>query len=87
MALQKTIVLNTNLGTTATFENAYIYVNSVKIEKGFGRALVQTKKEKGGQVLEQKGYSFEYKIDGLNPIAQAYIHLKNVPEFVGALDC
>jgi hypothetical protein len=87
MALQKTLTLTTNLGTQATFENAYIRVDSVKVQKGFGRALVQTHKEKDGQVLEQNGYSFEYKLDGLNAIAQAYVHLKSLSEFSGAVDC
>jgi hypothetical protein len=87
MALQKTLTLTTNLGTQATFENAYIRVDSVKVEKGFGRALVQTHKEKDGQVLEQEGFSFEYKLDGLNPIAQAYAYLKSLPKFTGAVGC
>ena len=87
MALQKTVTLTTNLGTQATFENAYIRVDSIKIEKGFGLALVQTHKEKDGQVLEQNGYSFEYKLEGSNPIAQAYNHLKSLTEFSGATDC
>lgn len=87
MALQKTITLTTNLGTQATFENAYIRVYSVKIQKGFGQALVQMHKEKDGQVLEQKDYSFEYKLDGLNAIAQVYNHLKSLAEFAGAVDC
>lgn len=87
MALQKTVQLKTNLGTDATFSDAYIKVSSVKVEKNFARALVQTHKEKDGQVLEQKGYSFEYKLDGLNPIAQTYNHLKSLAEFAGAVDC
>lgn len=87
MALQKTVTLKTNFGTDAEFTNAYIRVDSVKVEKNFGQALVQTHKEKNGQVLEQKGYSFEYEINGLNPIAQTYIYLKSAPEFAGAVDC
>lgn len=33
--------------------------------------------------------SFEcaYDISGENPLAQAYAHLKTLPEFVDALDC
>jgi len=87
MALQKNITLETNFGTQATFEKAYIRVNSVNVEKGFGRALVHTQKEKDGQVLEQKGYSFGYDLNGLNPIAQTYNYLKSLPEFDGAVDC
>lgn len=87
MALQKTITLTTNFGTQATFDNAYVRVASVKVEKNYGRALVHTQKEKDGQVLEQKGYSFGYDLNGLNPLAQAYNHLKTLPEFQGAVDC
>jgi hypothetical protein len=87
MALQKTVTLTTNFGTDAEFTNAYVCVDSVKVEKNFAQALVQTHKEKDGQVLEQKGYSFEYAINGLNPIAQTYIYLKTLPEFAGAVDC
>jgi hypothetical protein len=87
MALQKTVTLKTNFGTDAEFTNAYVRVDSVKVEKNFAQALVHTHKEKNGQVLQQKGYSFEYNIDGLNPIAQTYIHLKSLSEFSGATDC
>jgi len=87
MALQKTFIVKTNLGTDAEFTNAYVRVDSVKVQKDFARAVVQTHKEKDGQVLEQKGYSFEYKLDGLNPIAQTYIHLKSLSEFSDATDC
>lgn len=87
MALQKTVTLKTNFGTDAEFTNAYIRVDSVKVEKNFAQALVQTHKEKDGQVLEQKGYSFEYNLNGLNPIAQTYNHLKSLSEFDNTVDC
>jgi len=87
MALQKTVTLKTNFGTEVEFTNAYVRVDSVKVDKNFAQALVQTHKEKDGQVLEQKGYSFEYAINGLNPIAQTYNHLKTLPEFAGSVDC
>lgn len=32
-------------------------------------------------------YSCAYDIGGQNPIAQAYAHLKTLPEFAGAVDC
>jgi hypothetical protein len=28
-----------------------------------------------------------YDIDGENPVRQAYLHLKTLPEFAGATDC
>lgn len=35
----------------------------------------------------EKSYSCNYSLDGANPIAQAYDHLKTLPEFAGATDC
>lgn len=32
-------------------------------------------------------YECSYDINGANPIAQAYAHLKTMPEFAGATDC
>ena len=34
-----------------------------------------------------KTYSCKYDLDGPNPIKQAYLHLKSLPEFSGATDC
>jgi len=87
MALQKTVSLNTNFDTTATFENAYIRVSNVNVKKGVSQASVATHKEKDGQVLQKKNYMFEYDLAGNNAIAQAYNHLKTLPEFTGAIDC
>jgi hypothetical protein len=32
-------------------------------------------------------YAIPYDLDGENPIRQAYLHLKSLPEFAGATDC
>lgn len=32
-------------------------------------------------------YTCAYAIDGDNPIRQAYLHLKTLPEFANAVDC
>lgn len=32
-------------------------------------------------------FSFDYDIDGDNPIAQSYAHIKTIPEFLTAIDC
>ena len=37
--------------------------------------------------LETGFYSFTPNLDGQNFIAQAYNHLKTLPEFSGATDC
>jgi hypothetical protein len=40
----------------------------------------------GTQVYTQ-GHSFELNLEGPNPIKQAYLHLKTLPEFADAIDC
>jgi hypothetical protein len=37
--------------------------------------------------FQSQSFEFEYKIDGSNPIEQAYHHIKTLPEFLGAKDC
>jgi hypothetical protein len=37
--------------------------------------------------ITNKSYSCKYDLEGKNPIAQAYAHLKTLPEFSGAVDC
>lgn len=39
------------------------------------------------QYITAKPFSCVYDIAGNNPIAQAYAHLKTLPEFAGATDC
>lgn len=34
-----------------------------------------------------KAYECNYDLNGGNPIAQAYEHLKTLPEFANAIDC
>lgn len=37
--------------------------------------------------ITSKFYSCEYTLAGANPMAQAYTHLKTLPEFSSAVDC
>lgn len=37
--------------------------------------------------FQETQYSCAYVLEGKNPIAQAYEHLKTLPEFAGAVDC
>ena len=32
-------------------------------------------------------FNAAYSLNGVNPLAQAYLHLKSLPEFSGATDC
>ena len=84
MALKKT--LTTHYGFDVA--NAYQRVEQVTIVRKdqmsfFVRAYVDPNKP---FVVEQVIHA-PYDIAGSNPIAQAYEHLKTLPEFAGAVDC
>lgn len=41
----------------------------------------------GVPFFTEKVFGCAYDINGENPIKQAYLHLKTLPEFAGAVDC
>jgi hypothetical protein len=65
-------------------EGAHIKVVSTEGTKQQQRALVQIT---AGEKQIVKIYDFAPDIEGPNFIAQAYAHLKTLPEFSGAVDC
>lgn len=85
MALQKTVT------TPQGFEaiDAYHRVNGVSLfEKNKIRFSTQSYKNKDTSVafaIEQ--HNCFYDLTGNNPIKQAYLHLKTLPEFADAIDC
>jgi hypothetical protein len=62
----------------------YIKVMSVTGFKDSASAQVSFASDKANGL---KTYSFVPDMDGNNFIAQAYEHLKTLPEFVNAIDC
>ena len=85
MALSKNI-------TTAhgiVVEDAYLRVDSVCItDKHAMQFIVHAYKDAGQRhPFWHVQMSCPYDIDGENPVRQAYIHLKTLPEFAGATDC
>jgi len=72
---------------TATTPPLYIKVESVTGDKASIKAAVTFKDEATGEHLMRKDYNFAPSMDGGNFIAQAYLHLKSLPEFAGAADC
>ena len=87
MALEKNYSFKTKYGVDAIIDNCYIKVNSINTTKSFGTALVQFFPNDKSIVLEELPYQFAYDITGENPIKQAYLHLKTLPEFATATDC
>jgi hypothetical protein len=87
MALKKTITLKSNFGTDAEFDNAYIKARSVNFSKESAQVNVDFYKSNEGKRLIIKQYDFSVDLNGENPIKQAYLHLKTLPEFADAVDC
>ena len=85
MALEKTVT--TPQGFDAT--DAYHRVSGVAlISKNKINFSVQSFKSKDASVaFASEQHSCLYDLTGNNPIAQAYYHLKTLPEFAGAKDC
>ena len=49
--------------------------------------VIFTKDSVEGEFVKVKDYCFTPSLDGKNFIAQAYDHLKTLPDFSGATDC
>jgi len=85
MALEKTVT------TPHGFEavNAYHRVNGVSIIAK-NRINFFAKSYKDASAVAEFAsdmHSCAYDLNGANPLAQAYAHLKTLPEFAGAKDC
>lgn len=85
MAIKKTVT------TVQGFEavDAYHRVECVEIQ---GKNLISYrvrsyKDDTGFPFFDDVAISSGYHMNGENPVAQAYSHLKTLPEFDGAVDC
>lgn len=87
MALSKTIELKNNFDDVSVFQNSYIKVKRVIGGKESMTAEVGFFKSADGRELKYENYTFSPDLNGSNFIAQAYAHLKTLPEFAGATDC
>lgn len=87
MALKKTFTLVSNFGTDVTFPDCYVRVVFVESTKESSKATYGIFKSAVENVLHKKDFVFSHNLNGKNFIAQAYEHMKTMPEFVGATDC
>jgi hypothetical protein len=87
MALIKNIILQDNFGDDKQFTNVYLKVDSFMGSKKEIRFEIGFYREKDGKKLNIQQVNFIPTLDGKNFIAQAYDHLKTLPEFAGAIDC
>ena len=67
--------------------DSYVRATSVATSKNEAVATVDFFKAQNSQLLKQQTYIFPYDLEGPNPIKQAYLHLKTLPEFADAIDC
>jgi hypothetical protein len=84
MALSLTVVTPT--GFTAT--NAYHRVEQpvIGIDKTSMSFTLRAYKEVGLQSFAAASFNAPYSVDGDNPFKQAYVYLKSLPDYAGAVD-
>jgi hypothetical protein len=84
MALAKTVLSVHGLEAV----NAYHRVEGVQVDKDRIAFQVRSYKDNTGLPhFSDSSFNCAYDLVGNNPIAQAYKHLKTLPEFAGAIDC
>lgn len=84
MALSKN--LQTKFGVEIT--NVYFRVEGVSIlQKTVLQFILRAYKDKTKSSIEETMMFCEYVLDGENPLKQAYMHIKSLPEYAGVVDC
>ena len=89
MALKKTFQAEDNFGKVVTLTDAYFRVSQVSGDKSLMHASIEVLNSEKNRLLMQQSVSFTPSVasDSANFIAQAYEHLKSLPEFSEAQDC
>jgi hypothetical protein len=95
MALRKQFISTSNLiakteyGEVTAGQQDIALNPTIKITqiKGSKEKLSITVEFSDSKIVFYKNYSFSPDMNGANFIAQAYMHLKTLPEFAGATDC
>lgn len=87
MALQISLSLTDNFQQVIDFVDCYVKTSSVLSTKEYSTITYSIYKQKDGVLLQQNVINFALDMNGPNPIKQAYLHLKTLPEFVDAVDC
>jgi hypothetical protein len=84
MALQSNITTDSGVSV----QNAYSRVEKVKMtsKQSISFELASYINSEVNTAFSSKGYLSKYELEGSNPIKQAYLHLKTLPEFADALD-
>jgi hypothetical protein len=88
MALEKTITVQDSFGENRSFTGAYGRVDMLMGNKnGFAVTFNFYKNSECAVLLQTIATSFKPSLEGNNFIAQAYEHMKTLPEVAGAKDC
>lgn len=83
MALKHTVMFK-----GIELKDAYLKIESFTGNTNSLQVTLHVKASATGEAID--GHLIQnvpYDIDGENPIRQAYIHLKTLPQFSGAADC
>lgn len=84
MAIKKTVT--TVFGIEVS--DAYHRVESLSLQKSKISYCVRSYKDISGlPFFAEKYITSDYDIAGVNPVAQAYAHIKTLSEFADAVDC
>lgn len=68
--------------------SSYVRVESILASKASASAVAVWRQNDGsGIAFDRTEFGFIPDLSGPNFIAQAYLHLKTLPEFAGATDC
>ena len=86
MALNKNLSAN-YLGKTITLNGAYIKISRIEGTKDNVLLVVSAQIGKDGELIWEKGFSFDPLSQEANIFASGYAHIKTLPEFAGATDC
>jgi len=87
MALLQDFLLIDNFGKEISFDRTYVKVTHVTSTKTTGALCYKIFEKQEGRCLADRSVDFPIDLDGPNPIKQAYLHLKTLPEFADAIDC
>lgn len=87
MALTKTMILLDNFDKEVSFPGAYIKILAVVTNKLAHHLTYGIYEKANGRLLKEGREEFEIDLEIPNPLKQAYLHLKSLPEFADATDC
>jgi hypothetical protein len=89
MAIKKTFTLENNFGQPSVLPECYCKITRVVGNKSQIHVNLEIQNSEQNRVYRTDTYGFVPSVDegAKNFIAQAYDHIKSLPEFAGAADC